>query len=459
MKKFTGLKIVIIGCGKVGRTLVEQLSNEGHDITIIDTNGNRVQQISNLFDVMGVVGNGASLGTQKDAGVDSADLVIAVTGSDELNLLCCTLAKQFAHCSVIARVRTPDYSKEANYLRDKLGLALIINPDYESAKETARILYLPTALEVNSFAHGQAEMIKLKIPEDNILDNMSIAQLGATITNNILICAIEREKDITIPSGSTILKAGDIISFVSTQKNARVFLKKIGFNTRQVHNTMIIGGGRSAYYLADELLHNNIDVKIIEEDRARCETLTTLLPEATVINGDGTDSDVLKEEGIETIESFVPLTGIDEENVMLTLYAKQHSSAKVITKINRITFADVLDKLDLGSVIYPKYITSEAIIAYVRAKTASRGSNIETLYHLFDSRVEAIEFSVEKSGIEGITNVPLKNLKKKSDILIAFISHNGQIIIPSGNDEIKPGDTVMIVTSNLGYTDIRDILK
>lgn len=457
MKGYTGLKIVIIGCGKVGQTLVEQLSNEGHDITIVDTVSSKVQQISNLFDVMGVIGNGASLEVQKDAGIPEADLIIAVTGSDELNLLCCIIAKQISECSAIARVRTPDYSKEANYLRDKLGLALIINPDNEAAKQTARILYLPTALEVNSFAHGQAEMIKLKIPENNILDNMTIAQLGSQITNDILICAVERDNSITIPGGGFTLKAGDIISFASTHKAAKFFLKKIGFVTKQVHNTMIIGGGRSAFYLASELLRNGIDVKIIENNRARCEELSTLLPGAVIINGDGCNQDVLKEEGIESCESFVPLTGIDEENVMLTLYAKKISNAKVITKINRIGFSEVINNLDLGSVIYPRYITSEAIIAYVRARTASIGSNIETLYHLFDSRVEAIEFSVTENS--GVTGTPLKNLPLKPNLLISVISRNGQIIIPSGNDEIMPGDTVMIVTTTSGYTDIKDILK
>lgn len=457
MKGFSGLKIVIIGCGKVGQTLVEQLSNEGHDITIIDKDSSKVQQISNLFDVMGVIGNGASLEAQKDAGVEHADLIIAVTGSDELNLLCCIIAKQFGKCSAIARVRTPDYSKEANYLRDKLGLAMIINPDLEAAKQTARVLYLPTALEVNSFAHDQAEMIKLKIPEDNILNDMSIAQLGSQITNDILICAVERDNTLTIPSGGFVLKSGDVISFVSTRKVAKFFLKKIGFPTKQVHNTMIIGGGRSAYYLANELLHNGVGVKIIENERARCEELSTLLPEAVIINGDGTNADILKEEGIENYDSFVPLTGIDEENVMLTLYAKQISKAKVITKINRISFADVISNLDLGSVIYPKYITSEAIIAYVRAKTASRGSSIETLYHIFDSKAEAIEFSVTKDS--GVTGTPLKSLPLKPNLLISFISRRGNIIIPSGNDEIMPGDHVMIVTTNTGFTDIKDILK
>ncbi|MBO7426470.1 MAG: Trk system potassium transporter TrkA [Clostridiales bacterium] len=457
MKTSTGLKVVIIGCGKVGATLTEQLSDEGHDITIIDTDSSKVQELANLYDVMGVIGNGASLEAQNDAGVKDADVLIAVTGSDELNLLCCIIAKQFGRCAAIARVRTPDYSKESNYLREKLGLALVINPDLEAAKQTARILYLPTALEVNSFAHGQAELIKIKLPEDTMLDGMPIRKLGMDITNDILICAVERDNTITIPSGNFELKKGDIISFAATRKAAKQFLTKIGFKTKAVKNTLIIGGGRSAYYLAGELIRRGIDVTIVESDRARCERLSTLLPKAVILNGDGISQDFLKEAGIEDYDSVVPLTGIDEENIMLTLYAKQVSSAKVITKINRIGFTNVINNLNLGSVIYPKYITSEAIIAYVRARKASKGSNIETLYHLFDNRVEAIEFSV--SGMPEIIGKPLKELSLKDNLLISCISHDGEIKIPTGQDMIREGDTVMIVTTHKGLMDIKDILK
>lgn len=451
-----GLRIIIVGCGKVGRTLTEQLSREDHDITLIDQNANRLQEVSNQFDVMGIVGNGASYKVQKEAGIKDADLIIAVTDSDELNLLCCTVATQVGDCAAIARVRTPDYSQEVGYLREKLGLALIINPELEAAKEAARILYLPTALEVNSFAHGEAELIKFKIPEGNVLDQMVIADLGRNITNDILICAVERAGEVYIPSGNFQMAASDTISFVANRRTARNFLEKIGFNTHQVRNTMIIGGGKAAYYLACQLLHAGIDVKIIENNFARCEELSTLLPNAIIINGDGTDQDLLREEGIETIESFVPLTGIDEENILLTLHAKQVSKAKVITKINRINFTEVINQLDLGSVIYPKYITSEAIVAYVRAKTASQDSNIETLYHMFDHRVEAIEFRVSEES--PVTGIALKDLSLKKNLLIACIVRQGATIIPSGLDDIEVGDTVIVVTTHTGFNDIQDIL-
>ena len=452
-----GLNIIIVGCGKVGMTLIEQLSKEGHDITIIDKNAAKVQEMSNLYDIMGLVGNGASYSVQMEAGIENADLIIAVTASDELNLLCCTVAKQVGDCAAIARVRTPDYSKEAGYLREKLGLTMIINPELEASLETARILYLPTALEVNSFAHGQAEIVKFKIPEGNLLDGMTIATLGKSITNDILICAIEREGEVYIPGGNFQMAKDDIVSFVAPRRHIRSFLKKIGFKTKQVKDAMIVGGGKASYYLAKQLIAMGIDVKIIEQNKERCEELSILLPEAIIINGDGTDEEVLREEGIEYAQAFIPLTDIDEENIMLTLHAKQVSNAKLITKINRSTFKNVISKLDLGSVIYPRYITSEAIIAYVRAKKNSTNSNIETLYHMFDNRAEAIEFRVDEPS--SVTGIPLKDLMLKNDLLVSFIYRNGKVQIPSGLDTIEVGDTVMIVTTHTGLDNIQDIIR
>lgn len=452
-----GLNIIIVGCGKVGMTLIEQLSKEGHDITIIDKNAAKVQEMSNLYDIMGLVGNGASYSVQMEAGIENADLIIAVTASDELNLLCCTVAKQVGDCAAIARVRTPDYSKEAGYLREKLGLTMIINPELEASLETARILYLPTALEVNSFAHGQAEIVKFKIPEGNLLDGMTIATLGKSITNEILICAIEREGEVYIPGGNFQMAKADIVSFVAPRRHIRSFLKKIGFKTKQVKDAMIVGGGKASYYLAKQLIAMGIDVKIIEQNKERCEELSILLPEAIIINGDGTDEEVLREEGIEYAQAFIPLTDIDEENIMLTLHAKQVSNAKLITKINRSTFKNVISKLDLGSVIYPRYITSEAIIAYVRAKKDSTNSNIETLYHMFDNRAEAIEFRVDEPS--SVTGIPLKDLMLKNDLLVSFIYRNGKVQIPSGLDTIEVGDTVMIVTTHTGLDNIQDIIR
>lgn len=457
-KKAKGLNIIIVGCGRVGSTLVEQLSAEGHDITIIDKDAEKVAQLTGLYDVMGVAGNGASFKTQIEAGIKEANLIIAVTASDELNLLCCTVARRVGECAAIARVRNPDYSLETAYLREKLGLAMIITPELEASREMARILALPNALEVNTFAHGQAELIKFRVPAGSLLDGITIAGLGAK-TNSILICAVERKKQIFIPSGDFKIEGGDVLSFAAPRKAAKSFFKMIGIKTNAVKNVLIVGGGDSGYYLAKILLSSGINVKIIEIDRQRCEELTILLPKAVIINGDGSDEELLHEENIDNYEAFVSLTGSDEENILLTLYANQvtDSNMKVITKINRLTFNDVINNLDLGSVIYPRYITAEAIIAYVRAKSASRSSNIETLSHIFDQRVEAIEFRVDEES--KVTNKQLMDLNLKKNLLISFIYRQGKIIIPSGQDSIKPGDTVMIVTTNTGFVDIDDILE
>lgn len=458
VEKKNGLRIIIVGCGKVGTTLVEQLAKEGHDITIVDTNSQKIQAISNIYDVMGLEGNGASYSVLIEAGIESTDLIIAVTESDELNLLCCTVAKRVGNCAAIARVRTPDYSKEVDYLRDKLGLAMIINPEQECALEAARILYMPTALEVDSFAHGQAELIKFKVPKGSVLNGITLAEMSRSVNSTVLVCAIERDGQVTIPSGNFTMMEGDILSFVASRAGARAFMESMGIKSNHVKNTMIIGGGKAAYYLAKLLINMGISVKIIEQDVKRCEELSILLPKAIIINGDGTDEELLKEEGIEYVESFVPLTGIDEENILLTLHAKSVSNAKVITKINRITFKNVINNLDLGSVIYPRFITSEAIIAYVRAKKNSMDcSNIETLSHMFDSRAEAIEFRINEAS--AITDTPFHALRLKKNLLIAFINRDGQIILPSGNDCIKVGDTVMIVTTHTGFNNINDILQ
>lgn len=455
LKEATGLNIIIVGCGVVGTALVEQLVLENHDITVVDTSPQKVQKITDMYDVMGVVGNGASFTVQKDAGIIDADLIIAVTDSDELNLLCCTVASRVGHCATIAKVRNPEYSHELNHIKDKLGLAMIVNPEYEASREIYKILCLPTALEVTSFAHGKADLVKIRIPHGNILDGMTLAQLGKS-TNDVLICGVERDKQIYIPTGDFELKAGDMISFVAPAKKVSDFFKHIGFKTNKVKNTMIIGGGDAGYYLAKRLSDNGIDVCLIDKDKERCEEIATLLPKVVVINGNGVDEDLLTEEGIQSAESFVTLTGSDEENILLTVHAKQFSNAKLVTKINKIRFKDAINNLDIGSVIYPRYITSEAIIAYVRAKNASKGSNVETLYHLFDHRVEAVEFKIDKES--KVTNTPIMKLKLKDNLLICFIFRRGKVIIPSGQDCILPGDSVMIVTTHTGFNDISNIL-
>ncbi len=457
-KEKTGLNIIIVGCGKVGANLVTQLIREGHDITVIDKDSSRINEITNLYDVMGVTGNGASYTVQMEAGIKDADLLISVTGSDELNMLCCTIAEQSGKCSTIARVRTSDYSREIGYLRDKLGLAMIVNPELEAASEAANILGMPSALEVNPFAKGQAQLVRFKVDEGNVLNGRALIDLGRKNTESILIGSVERDGEVYIPNGMFKIRSEDIVSVIGTRKSVVKFMEYTGMHNQAVRNAIIIGGGQSGIYLATLLLNMNIAVKIIERDRARCEELSVLLPKAVIINADGTDEEVLREEGLVNAEAFIPLTGIDEQNIILTLYAKKICKGKIITKITKIGFPEIIANLDLGSVLYPKKITAEAIIGYVRAMRNSRGySNIETMYHLPDDAAEAIEFRIDESN--KATDVPLKDLELKKNFLVACIVRDGRTIIPGGSDYIKKGDSVVIITTEKGVTDISDIVR
>ncbi len=450
------LNIVIVGCGKVGSTLVDRLTADNHNITVVDQNAARIQTITDRYDVSGLVGNGASYSVQQEAGVDEADVLIAVTPSDELNLLCCVVAKRTGHCDLLARVRTPEYLEEADYLKEQIGLAMIINPDLRAARAIAKILFTPTALAVDSFAGGQADMLRLKLPEGNTLVGKQIMDLEEGLLNSMLICAIKRGEEVTIPDGSFVLQTGDEIAFIAQMRKIREYLNRMGFKTHQVRSSLLLGGGRCAYYLAQILLRAGVSVTILEKDRKRCEELSVLLPNVIVINGDASNVDQLQEVGIDRVESIVALTDIDEENILLSLHAQKTTNAKLVTKVNRITFRSVIQDLDLGSVVFPEYLTSEAITAYVRTKAAHMHGDIETLVSLFDGQVEAVEFVVESDA--GVTGVPLSELNLKEQVLITCINRNGQIIIPRGNDMIHPGDSVIIVTGDTEISKVDDIL-
>jgi len=438
------MNIIIAGCGKVGRALAEQLSREKHDITVIDRKPEAIQQITNIADVRGVVGNGASFEIQMDAGIDTADLMIAVTDADEVNLLCCLIAKKAGGCQTIARVRNPVYHHEIHHIKDELGLSMVINPEWAAAMEMARLLRFPSAIDIDTFANGRIELLRFQLEEQNPLCNNKIKDLHMLSRCEVLICIVERGNEVLIPSGEVELKAGDMISVVASPVNASRFFKTIGIETNQVKNTMIIGGGKISFYLAKRLLEMGIQVKIIEKDRDACERLCEILPKAMIINGDGTDRELLAEEGLAKAEGFAALTNMDEENVMLALYAKSMSKAKKITNI--------------GSLIYPKHITSETILQYVRAMQNSIGSNVETLYRLVDGNAEALEFVIK--GKSEVTDIPLQELQLKPHILVCAINRKGKIIIPKGQDCIQEGDSVVIITKDCGaYKDIRDIMK
>ena len=451
------MKIIIVGGGKTGAAIAGNLSDEGHDITVIDTDAVRLESICANNDVLGINGNGMNYASLYEAGIEDADILIAVTGSDEENLLCCLFAKKTGNCSTIARVRNPMYIKENNFIKEQIGLSMIINPELAAANEISRLLRFPSAIEINTFAKGKLEQLTFKIPYGSVLDGKNLTFVRSKIENNLLFCSVERDGRFFIPSGNFELKSGDKASIVISPKVARRFFKKIGIETHSVRNAMIVGGGTIAYYLAQQLLYEGVDVKIIEIDKARCNHLAEKLPEALIINGDASDKDLLLQEGIATTKAFVALSGFDEENVLLSLYAKQMSKAKVITKINRIAFDSVIAKLDLDSVIYPRNITAEYILQYVRAKQNAVGNNVENLYKLIEDNVEALEFKINENA--PIIGIPLHEMKLKDNLLICGINRAGRIIIPQGEDTICAGDTVIVVTSHKKLNDVRDILK
>ncbi len=452
------MNIIIVGAGKIGGKLTALLNDEGqHNITVIDTRRTVLENIVNSYDVMGIEGSGASLDTLTEANIKEADILIAVTGSDELNLLTCLIARKISKCSTIARVRNPQYNKELELFKKDLGLSMIINPELTAATEIARVLRFPSAIQIDTFAKGKVEILKFKIPENSPLCDLKLMDISGKLNSNILVCGVQREDGTYIPGGDFVLKAGDFISIVATIEDAQFFIKKAGIKTNRVKDTIIVGGGTTAIYLANRLIKAGIDVKIIEQNAERCEDLCTLVPKAKVINGDGTENRLLLEEGIESCESFVSLTGIDEENVLLSLYAKTKTSGKIITKINRIAYDEVIGQLGLDTIIYPKDITAEYILKFVRAKNNTVGNNIETLHYILDDKAEALEFRIKEGA--PVINRTIETLPLKKGTLIACINRRGNIITPRGKDMIMANDTVIIVTTNKGYTDISDILR
>lgn len=451
------MKIIIVGCGKVGSSLAEQLDREGHEITLIDNKASAIQNISNTLDVLGIIGNGASYNTQLSAGIEDADLLIAVTGSDELNLLCCVIAKKAGDCQTIARVRNPQYNSELDFIKEEMGLSMIINPELETANDIVRLIRFPSAIKVDVFAKEKIDLLMVEIPKHSILDNMQIMNLPSKLHCNILVCAVERDEQVFIPSGSFILKSGDKISIVATPKNAIEFFYKIGVPTSTIKNVMIVGGGNIAVYLTHKFTEMGVNVKIIEQSYERCEELSELLPEALIINANASDHNVLIEEGIESMDAFISLTNLDEENILLSLYAQKNSHAKVLTKITRLTYDKIIADMPLGVIIKPKLITANRIIQLARSMQNPKGNNIETLYKIIGGKAEALEFRVRNNS--NLVNIPLSNLKLKNNLLICSIYRNNKVIIPNGQDSLHEGDSVVIVTTNTGLDDLNDILK
>ena len=453
------MRILIIGDGKVGSILIERLSKEDHDIVVIDTNPKVIENAVNSYDVMGVVGNGASYTILKEAEAEKADMIIASTNSDELNILSCLVAKKIGARHTIARVRNPEYSKQLQFLKYELGLSMVINPEFETASEIYRILRFPSAIKLDVFSKGKVEMAEVQIGENSILDNVRLIDLYKKIKVRVIIGAVQREDDVIIPKGNFVLKNNDIIHITASHKDLSEFLKELGIYKEKLKNIMIIGGGKIAYYLANMISETNMNVTIIEIDEKRCIELSEALPKARIVLGNGTDQLLLSEEGIYDADAVIPLMGIDEENIILSLYANKQNVPKTITKINNSSLVDLLGTVATGSVVSPRKITADRIVRYARALQNTEGSMVNTLYRIVNNKAEALEFLITDDTLH-ILHIPLKDLKFKKSILVACIIRNNKLIYPSGMDTIEVGDNVIIISPAEQYIkEFKDILE
>lgn len=450
------MKLVIVGAGKIGATLVEKLSKENHDIVLVDKDAKIVEQVVNRYDVMGVCGGGADRMILEEAGVNEADFVIACTSRDELNILCCMLAKKLGAKHTIARVRDPEYFMEMEYMKGELDLDMWFNPELRTAQEICEILSFPTAINVETFADGAAVMVELKVKKDNPMIGKAVMDLNRELKVNILFSAVIRDNKVYIPRGDFVIQEGDVIHITASEKAITDFSKKTQTFRRRARSVFIIGGGKIAYYLAKELIDRKVSVKIIEKDEARCEWLSEELPEATILHGDGTDHEVLDEEGISRSNAVVTLTGMDEENVIVSLYATRKKVAKVITKVDRPTVGQMVSHLGLDSVLSPRTIIASSVVRFVREIASEGKARINQLYKIHD-KIEALEFPVTPDF--EYKGVPLKDLNVKKNFLVNGIVRDREFIIPSGDTIFMEGDKVLVVTTEKNVSELEDIIR
>lgn len=438
------MKVIVIGGGKVGRTLVADLNNEGHDVVLIDIKSTVAEQIQDEFDIMGICGSGTDIEVLEEAGIKNTDLLIAVTDKDEFNALCGIIAKSLGAKRCVARVRNREYFKQMTFMRDVLGLNLIVNPEYYAASEISRILRFPAAIKTETFARGRVELAEMKLPES--LNGKALREIYKMYRVKVLICAVQRGDEVIIPNGDFILRSGDRIHVTATHAAIAAFMKQAGVDNQRIKKALLIGGGRVAFYLAKQLTESGIKVKIIEQDMKQCEILADYLPNVSIACGDGTDQQVLEEEGINSYDALVALTGIDEENIIISMYAKTKKNIdKVITKVDRFAMSQVIAATGIDSIVTPKDITANTILAYARAMEASHDTEVRALYRIVNGNAEAIEFRITSES--ALTSVPLRELNLKNNILIAVIIKGNKIIIPDGNSTIEVGDTLIILTT------------
>lgn len=451
------MKIVIIGDGKVGHKLTVQLSEEDYDVVLIDQNEGKLKSALNQLDIFCITGNGADAQVQREADVPHADLVIACASTDELNMMSCLLAKKLGAKHTIARVRNPIYYRQMDLLKEDLHLSMAVNPEVAAANEISRILLFPEANKVETFMKGRVELVEFPIEEHSSLEGLSLADIYQKRQIKMLVCAVKRGKEVYIPDGDFVIQKGDKIHVAAAHQDLKSFVNSVGRKNTKIKNVLICGGGHLCFYLAGQLLQTGMQVKIIEKNPQRCEFLCEALPKATIINGDAADHDLLLEEGVEDADAVVALTGMDEENIIMALFAKAQGVGKIIAKVNEDTRAQMVEGFGIDCIISAKSAAADAIMRYVRARKNSYSiADVETMYRLVNGRVEAQEFIIKKEC--EFTNVPLKDLNTKSNTLIACIGRRGRVIIPNGEDHLEVGDSVIVITKEHVVTNFRDIL-
>lgn len=452
------MKIIVVGCGKIGATIIESLVNEGHDVTAVDNNSAVVNDMVEMYDCIGVCGSGTDCNTLSETGVENCELFVAVTGSDEFNMLACFMAKSLGAKHTIARIRNPEYNdKNLGFIRQKLGLSMAINPELLAAKEIFSVLQLPSAAKVDKFSRRNFEMVEILIKNGSSLDGVSLIDMRKKYTAKFLVCAVERGGEVFVPDGNFRLKTGDRISITASPFEIAKLLKSIGLDVKQSQSVMILGATKTSYYLAKMLITAGTAVKVIDQNKERCEQFSEVLPEAVIINGDVAAQQVLVEEGINSMDAFVSLTGVDEENIIMSLFATTSCVPKAVAKVNRDEFLGMAEQIGIETVVSPRNIIADVLVRYSRGLQNSMGSKMETLYKIMDGKAEALEFLIEPDC--EIINIPLKDIKLKKNILIGGIVRARKTIIPTGDDKILAGDTVILVAAGQRINDISDIIK
>lgn len=451
------MRVLIVGDGKVGHMLTTHLAQEGHDVVVVDKSENVLQKSKDMLDVMTLKGNGANAQTLIEAEVEKADVLLAATASDEINMLCSLIGKRLGAKYAIARVRDPEYHESIALLRKELDIDMAVNPERTTALEISRLIRYPFAMNIESFAKGRVDMVGFRAQANDPFIGIPLSEVSKAVTHGVLFCAIERGEEVVIPNGGSVIQEGDTIYVASDLMTITAFFRALGRGNMKIRDVMLVGGGRISYYLAKMLLPLGLTVNIIEVDEKKAEALSELLPEANVILGDGSDPDLLEQESVEHMDAFVTLTNRDEENLLTGLYAATKGVGKVIVKNNRITSVDVISKLCLDSIVSPKAIVCDVILRYVRAHAGGLGTAVEKVYQLMDGKTEALEFIANEAG--DYINRPLKSLKIRKNALVAIIVRNGKIITPFGDDHIESGDSVIVMVSDSGISDLSEVLR